>query len=483
MTVRKADRIRLDGYFLPPPIKIAAFKTTSFDGVRIRQPLLTQRNLSDIIDHLISAQEQYLSKQSIDRLMDILDTAVARWLNPDDPIRKMAEAALPAVTGLSGSMVRQSLDTLLKEYRKEALGKILDQSLGDRYLLDEFRASPRYPGRLQKAFGPRLTTHIMAGNIPGLGMIQLMTTLLTKSACLCKLPAEEPVTTALFARTLIEIEPPLADCIAIVFWKGGSRGATALEKTAFGRSELVTATGSDSSVSAVQKTLARYQKTPTRFIAYGHRVSLGLVGRDAIKGRGLQTTARLAALDIAMLDQQGCLSPHLFYMETGGAHTPQEFARAVAHELEQVQKELPRGTVDAPVSSRIHRVRSLAEIKLSDNKEVVIHASETGTLWTVIYEADPVFTLSPLYRTVRIKPIGDLLQVIPLLEPWRQHLQAVGIATKQSRQKPLAEALGRSGVNRICPIGRMQQPPAGWSQDGRRFISDWVRWVDLESSE
>ena len=486
MTSRKTDFIHLDGYFLPPPIKIAAFKTLGFDGVRVKVPVLTPTKLSDIIAHLIPAQERYLSQQPVDGLIDIVDAAVARWLNPDDPIRKIAEAALPNVTGLSGPMVRKSLDQLLKGYHKKNLAYILDRSLGDRCLLDTFRASPLYPGRLQKAFGPRLTTHIMAGNIPGLGIVDLITTLLTKSACLCKLPAEEPVTTALFAKTLVEIEPRLADCLAVVFWKGGSRGTAALEKKAFSRSELITATGSDSSVLAVQKSLARHQKVPTRFMAYGHRASLALVSRETLEGPGLQTTARQAALDIAMVDQQGCLSPHLLYVETGGGHTPQEFAQAVAHELDWIQKELPRGSVPALASSHIHRIRDLAEIKQSQSrspskgKELVVHASETGTLWTVIYEADPVFALSPLYRTVRIKPIDDLLHAIPLLEPWRRHLQAVGIAAKQSRQKPLALALGKIGVNRICPIGQMQQPPAGWSQDGWRFIADRVRWVDLE---
>ncbi|MBI3810965.1 MAG: hypothetical protein HY283_01990 [Nitrospirae bacterium] len=79
-----------------------------------------------------------------------------------------------------------------------------------------------------------------------------------------------------------------------------------------------------------------------------------------------------------------------------------------------------------------------------------------------------------------MKPINDLLHAVPLLEFWRPYLQAAGIAVPDSRRFTLAEALGRAGVNRICPVGRMQQPPAGWSQDGRRFIVDRVRWVDLE---
>ncbi|MBI3609115.1 MAG: hypothetical protein HY204_00220 [Nitrospirae bacterium] len=473
-----ADLKLLDGFILPPPIKVSNFTKLKFGAVQVRLPVLTATTLSDVINHLIAAQEQYLSRQPIEAILEIIDATVARWLKPDDPMRKTAELALPEITGLSPAMVRLGLIRMLEGYRKDSLSRILDEELGDSRLLDEFRPKKGDADGLIRALGPRITTNVLAGNIPGLGASELIATLLVKSSCLVKVSSDEPLFATLFAQTLVQIEPRLVHCLAVFGWPGGKPESKGIEEVAFGRSELVVATGSDESISAVRLAAAGHQSASARFIGYGHRVSLGLVGREALDD--LKGIARRAALDIVMYDQQGCLSPHLFYVETGGSRFPREFAKALGQELARLERELPRGSVDTPISARLHQIRSVAEIKQADGEEVIVFSSETGTLWTVIYEADPTFVLSPLYRTVRVKPIDDLLHVVPLLEPWRPYLQAVGISVPESRLLPLAGAFGYAGVNRICPVGRMQHPPAGWSQDGRRFIADRVRWVDLE---
>ncbi|MBI3596827.1 MAG: hypothetical protein HY203_06710 [Nitrospirae bacterium] len=474
------DPITLDGFFLPPPIKVSTFTKLEFGPVQIRLPVLTATTLSDVINQLLAAQEQYLSKQPTTAILELIDAAVARWLKPDDPVREMAELVLPNITGLSPAMIRLGLTRTLEGYRKDALYRILRQELGDAHLLDEFRPKKENPTCLTRAVGPRITTNILAGNIPGLGIADLIATLLVKSACICKVSSHEPFSAALFAQTLVQIEPRMAYCLAVLGWAGGRPEAKSLEEVAFDRSELVTVTGTDEAVEAVRRAVAHRQPVSGRFIGYGHRVSLGLIGREALDN--LKSVAQAAALDVAMYDQQGCLSPHLFYVETGGSHFPRQFAKALAQELNRLEHELPRGPLDTPTASKLHQIRSVAEIKQADGEEVVVFGSETGTLWTVIYEADPAFVLSPLYRTVRVKPIDDLMHVPPLLESWRPYLQAVGIVVAETRRLRLAEALGRTGASRICPVGRMQQPPAGWPQDGKRFIADRVRWVDLEAS-
>lgn len=472
------DRSTVDGFFLPPPIKISNFTRVKFGAVQVRLPVLTATTLSDVINHLLTAQEQYLSRQPIEAILEIIDAAVSRWLKPDDPMRKTAEQLLPSITGLSPSMIRLGLTRMLEGYRKNTLSRILEEELGDRRRLDTFRPKKGESAGLIRALGPRITTTVLSGNIPGLGAADLIATLLVKSSCLVKVSSDEPLFTALFAQTIVEVEPHLAHCLAVLGWPGGEPESRSLEEVAFGRSDLVTATGGDEAVSAVRLAAAGHQPASARFIGNGHHLSLGLIGREALDD--LKGIARNAALDVAMYDQLGCLSPHLFYIETGGAHFPREFAKALGQELACLEKDLPRGSLDTATSARLHQIRSVAEIKQADGEEVIVFGSESGTLWTVIYEADPTFVLSPLYRTVRVKPIKDLLHAVPLLESWRPYLQAAGITVPESRRMALAEALGRAGVHRICPVGRMQQPPAGWSQDGRRFIADRVRWVDLE---
>ena len=51
-------------------------------------------------------------------------------------------------------------------------------------------------------------------------------------------------------------------------------------------------------------------------------------------------TAHQAALDVVRYDQQGCYSPHLFYVQKGGKVSPREFARYMATELDNFGKSI-----------------------------------------------------------------------------------------------------------------------------------------------
>jgi hypothetical protein len=465
--------MKIDGYFLPNKFEIGPLKTIPFGPIKVETPTLTATTLSDIINHLVESQETFLVRQPVERLLSICDAAVSRWLKPDDPYRRMAEEALPSITGLSPPMIKQGLTLMLSGLRADRLRSLMKEELGNPGFLDEFL--PRLNGR-SKAIGPRLITHILAGNIPALPATGLITSLLVKSAGLLKTSSEEPLFAALFARTLAELEPGLSNCLAVVGWKGGSKEAKGIEEIAFGRSDLVIATGSDETIASLRSQLSTF--TATRLLTYGHRVSFGLVGREALSD--LRTIAKQAAYDVAMYDQMGCLSPHLFYVETGGPHFPRQFARALGEALGRLENTLPRGAVTTKTAAALHHFRSLYEMKQADGLEIGIFGSDTGNLWTVIYEEDPAFALSPLYRTVRVKPIKDLMQVAPLLSSWRPYLQAAGVAVSPQRLLPLAEMLALAGVNRISPIGRMQEPSVGWHQDGRLTFSELVRWVNVE---
>ena len=467
----------INGYCLPPHIKTTSFQTTTFGPIQIKTPALTTTTLSALVNHLQTAQERYLIHQPVERLLSICDEAVARWLKPDDPHRRQAEEALPAITGFSPQMIKEGITLMMEGLRADRLRSLIKEDLGDPRFLDEFR--PRLVGR-SKAFGPRLITHVLAGNIPAVSATGLIAALLVKSASLTKTASDEPLFASLFARTLIDLEPRLSDCLAVVGWKSGTDEARDLEEIAFHQADMVIAMGSEETLSHLQKRLSTGRTIP-RLLGYGHRVSFGLIGREVLEN--LDDIANRAAMDVAMYDQRGCLSPHLFYVETDGKHSPYQFAHALGEALAKLQVKIPRGTVSTQTAATLHHFRSTYEVQQADGQKIHIFGSEHQNLWTVIYEEDPSFSLSPLFRTVRVKPIDDLQQVAQPLSNWRPYLQAAGIAVSPERLLPLAETLGAVGVNRICSIGQMQKPAVGWHQDGRLAFSELVRWVDIESSE
>ena len=78
------------------------------------------------------------------------------------------------------------------------------------------------------------------------------------------------------------------------------------------------ASGADESLSAIGG------RVHGKFIGYGHKVSFSVIGKEVLSEA--QALAEKAAYDVALLDQQGCLSPTLIYVEEGGVVTAREFA-------------------------------------------------------------------------------------------------------------------------------------------------------------
>jgi acyl-CoA reductase LuxC len=428
--------------------------------------LLSATELRNVLQQILTARENLLVHRSVQSILSSLDRTVQFWLDPSSPERREAEAVLPAETGLSLEMVRHTLPLIFQEYRAEHLETLLRDELGEPQALDTFVS---FPGGKRKAYGPSLITQVLAGNLPGAGLEGIIFALLVKSATLVKASSSAPFLPGRFARSLGDIDPELGSCLAVVTWP---RGRGELEDIAFAQADVVLASGADESLSAIRSRVCG------KFIGYGHKVSFSVIGKEVLSGA--RALAEKAAYDVALFDQQGCLSPQLIYVEEGGAVTAHEFATLLAQALAHWQSTLPCGRATLEESAAIQRVRDESEWQALAGKDVTLYASSGGTAWTVIYQADPVFMPSPLHRTVYVKPLASLTQLEVVLSRWRSYLEAVGVAVEPSRLVDIADLLGQAGVSRICPIGTLQIPPLSWRHGGRPRIADLVRWVGIE---
>jgi hypothetical protein len=79
-----------------------------------------------------------------------------------------------------------------------------------------------------------------------------------------------------------------------------------------------------------------------------------------------------------------------------------------------------------------------------------------------------------------VKPARDLTEVMQSADAVRGQISTVGLAVPEHQASGLAIQLARWGVPRICPLGRMQQPPLTWRHDGRPALGDLVTWTDFE---
>jgi hypothetical protein len=441
-------------------------------AVSLRIPQLTPALLSEQIAALREARAAHLARRPVEEIVAALGRVAERFLDRGDPIRRAAESALPPVTGTTPPMVRLVLDRMAADWRADRLRSLLTAELGDARVLDGFRPRPMGPGRV-RAVGPALTTQIFSGNVPGVAVTSIIRSLLVKSAVLGKTAVGEPVLPALFARALAEEDAGLGSCVAITYWPGGD---DALEREALDAADAVVVYGGAEAVAAAR---ARAPAS-ARFLGYGHRLSFGVVAREAVSGSAASETAAQAALAVATFDQQGCVSPHLFYVEEGGSRSPAEWAADLAGAMGELEARLPRGQLAPGEAAAIRQLRGEVEFAQLAGTGVELHASAEGTGWTVIHDPDPAFEASCLNRVVRVKPVTELMEVAEHTRPIAAVLQSVGVAGPAERLAPLADALARLGASRITPLASLPWPPPTWHHDGSPPLRALVRWCDWE---
>ena len=441
--------------------------------LEVAVPVLTDTQMQTMAERVRVASRDHLKTLTISQIIDIIDRAVARLLDRKDPYRRKAEEILPIVTGYDAEMIRLGLTGYLKTFRKPELQKFTAEDFANPLILDDFQPMPK--GGFARAFGPDILTHIWAGNVPGIPVWSLVSGLLVKAGNIGKVPSAEPLFAGWFAQVLSDVAPEIADCFAVVWWKGGD---TAREEALLKESDVVLAYGGNESLSAIRDRVP----VTTRYLAYGHKVSFGAISRAALDTQKAADTAHQAAYDVVRYDQQGCYSPHVFFVERNGRISPQDFAQYLAHELETFEKKYPRRALSIGEARDMATWRHGEEIKsfASENRGLIGNADSA---WSVAF-VDDTEDLSPsgLNRTIKIVAVDALADIVPRIAPYKTLLQTVGIAAPPAELYALSTALGIAGVTRISAIGHMTAPEAGWHHDGRFNLLDLVSITEIERS-
>jgi hypothetical protein len=441
------------------------------------QATLTPEMIHEACDTLKRNRERYLAPRSTQSLIQTLCEVGENWLRADYPLRKLVLSEGPGATGFSAETLRAGIDDLFAHFTTENFNALLLQELGHVQRLDGLHANQEEhrANRASIALGPELLVHFAAGALPNPPLMSIVLGLLVRSAQFVKCASGYSYLPRLFAHSIYEVEPKLGACLEIAEWKGGTGS---LESEIFAEADCLTVTGDDETLSAIRARLP----SKVRFLGYGHKVSFGFIARELLAGLQLEKLVTRAAQDVVAWNQLGCLSPHVIYIETGGATSPEQFAERLARELQALEETSPRGQLPAEEAATIASRRAFYEVRAAHSPETRMWCSSGSTAWTVIFEADPRFQASCLNRFIYIKAATDLEQVLHGAEAVRGKVSTVGLAAPEDRAQELATQLAQWGVTRVCPLGKMQNPPLTWRHDGRPALADLVTWTDWEMS-
>jgi hypothetical protein len=478
----------IDCFFWDPRIHFdtkLSFTTEEIGkGIILRKPVFTIEALEKIIDRIKTARKDYLRTHDIPAVLDVIDTVNGLWRNPSYQGRKTVRDVLPTVTGFSIEMIESwGFDYFFDILRKENL------PLAGKLPAKNYQTFSPCGDGLVKAYGtpqvthsnyePEVIGHICAGNILGLAAFEMVMDKLVDAATWVKVPTEEPVFGALYAKSIEEVDPALAHSIAVLPF---SSEDAFVQDYLFSQSDLVRATGGEQARRSLTE-LAEKHQVP--LAGHWHKFSFMVIAREFLS-KNASEIAELASLDVCAWDQQGCFSPQEIYVETGGDVSPKEFAGLLAVEMEKTSRALPKGTNSGKMQVLDGYYQYFTKETMGEL--VKIFPSKAHD-WLVVYdEMNQNCEPSPLYRVIRIKPMNDIMHLPQMVKPLGSFLQTVGVAIPQHRLLAFADAMGQVGVTNIRTVSGMTLQKAWEPWDGRfplqeLFEHDGVHWTSVDTKD
>jgi len=474
--------IEVDAYYLPKDLRdqVKDFRTEVYEdegvAIRLKIPTVDKTLIENLAGYLKKSREIYLSRLPIKRIINILDEASRKWLDRSYPYRELALKTIPVITGFSREVVGASIDAEMESSLGEEMWRALCSEIKNPLYLDDFQYSPELNG-YTRAYGPLLIVSIFTQNIPALPHLSFMRSALLKAACLGKVATGEPTFAPLYLKTIEEIDPEMAKCMAVLYWRGGEEE---IETAAFHQADTVILFGGIETCASLLGKIPRQVKA----LVHGHKLGFGVIGRGRLIFQGMEDLAQAVALDCSMFDQQACLAPHVYYLEEGGKVSPKAFCQVLAKAMETIHLKMPRGKISPGEATAIHQLRGRYELRELNGEDVLLLTSRHGTDWTVVYEKNPGnFSPSPLNRFIRIYGVEDIFQILPILKSIGPFLQNAAVAIGDEREKEFIKRLGELGVARITSPGKMSVPTMMWHHDGISPLASLLRWCDIEKKD
>jgi len=437
-------------------------------AVALRVPDWSPEELG-MLGSLLAGRAESLRRRPVASIAESLAAAAAALV--EEP-RRRAEALrlLPAVTGYSPEMVELVLDRMSRDWTPAALASLLREPTSPAALDGWARGAD---GREYTLAGPRLALHVFSGNVTGVAVTALVRALLVKAPVLGKTAAGDPVLPVLFAGALAEVDAELADALAITYWAGGTE---ALERAALHHADLAVVYGGPDAVRGIQALAA----AGTRVVEHGPRLSAAFVTRDALTGEAEAADVAAAIAEAAStFDQQGCVSPHMVFVESGGTIAPDALAGVVFERMVEWARKVPVAALNPGEQATLRGQREAAEFRELGGRASLFVDPDSPV--TVV--ADHIEQAGPscLNRFLRIHAVDDIQSGIAALAHVRDLLQTAGLATGEGAADDIASRLAAAGFTRICPIRAMPWPPPDWHHDGRHPLLELVRRVDREA--
>ena len=411
---------------------------------------------------------------TIDEIVDFLAALGSGLRLAHNPYLQEAFSLTVNASNLTEPVVRVIYeDQLARFFQPERIRDAVERRLGKRYL-EGWVHEPSVDGRdlRIRAFGAR-TTHVIAGNSPGVSAQTIVRNAITRSDAIIKTPSNDPVTAVAILRTMVDIDPqhPVTKHVSAAYWRGGDE---LVESAVFSSPNIdkIVAWGG---VSAIQH-VAKYVGPGVELIALDPKISISMLGSVVLTDRAVSDdAARRLSVDVGTMNQEACVNSRVAYVAIGGVDDPEPAVRAFAEKVFAALQALP-AEHSTPVDHLPPELRDEVEAALLVGEPEVIGGGTGAGGVLVSWDGRPVdYTAFLSARYVNLVPIRDLADA---LEGISSTTQTCGVFPATLRSS-LRDLLAQAGVQRVATLGMAAGGGDNQTipQDGIEVLRRMCRWI------
>ena len=432
------------------------------EDTKIYIPQITETNLSQILDALLSDKRKSLS--DLYRDINSLEEVNTLW----SKFKTNIVSDISKVTGFSEKEIEDFGLPVFEWFSN--LSSLSDlQRLGLSTEAGDFPLQVTDTGYLYATGDPdierrdpaKLIIQILSGNVIGYTALSLMLGV-GGFPQLVKVSSQDPLTVPLYGEDLAKINPTFRQNLCIGYWSGGD---SSIEDALFHKTgALVYILGSDETISSVKSKAG----PDTHIIGHGHKVGVGIIEKEYVSGE----IAEKIAKDIASWRGYACFNTKNIFVE-GDTDNARKFSQQLAEQLNHF----------AEIYGYADDARSLKErffLEYLKNPDNVLIGAD------YVIQIGNSFVVPPtLGKTVNIIPFSAYDEIPAKLDGYAEQLQTVVVAANEKRILELFPELASWGFTNVRTPGNANYIEPWEPHDGvfdfliAQGTYDKRRWASL----